>query len=152
MKGIFLIAFFSILSLNLVAQNRIVSSEEIKTYFQERNLKKGELTIYQDTRLETLIHRQIEFNKEQKGIPGFRIQIFFGSGRPSRDNANEAKAKFLSYFSDKEAYIRYQTPFYKVRVGDFRTKLEALKMFKRVLRKFPNAYIVPDVINFPDLD
>ena len=152
MKGIFLIAFFSILSLNLVAQNRTVSSEEIKTYFQESNFKKGELTIYQDTRLETLIHRHIEFNKEQKGIPGFRIQIFFGSGRTSRDNANEAKAKFLSYFFDKEAHIKYQTPFYKVRVGDFRTKLETLKMFKRVLRKFPNAYIVPDVINFPDLD
>ena len=152
MKGIFLIAFFSILSLTLVAQNRTVSSEEIKTYFQERDFKKGELTIYQDTRLEILIHRHIEFNKEQKGIPGFRIQIFFGSGRTSRDNANEAKAKFLSYFSDKEAYIKYQTPFYKVRVGDFRTKLETLKMFKRVLRKFPNAYIVPDVINFPDLD
>lgn len=152
MKGIFLIAFFSILSLNLVAQNRTVSSEEIKTYFQDREFEKGELTIYQDPRLETLIHRHIEFNKEQKGIPGFRIQIFFGSGRTSRDNANEAKAKFLSYFSEKEAYIKYQTPFYKVRVGDFRTKLEALKMFKRVLRKFPNAYIVPDVINFPDLD
>jgi hypothetical protein len=152
MKGIFLIAFFSILSLNLVAQNRTVSSEEIKTYFQERDFEKGELTIYRDPRLETLIHRHIEFNKEQKGIPGFRIQIFFGSGRTSRDNANEAKAKFLSYFFDKEAYIKYQTPFYKVRIGDFRTKLEALKMFKRVLRKFPNAYIVPDVINFPDLD
>jgi len=152
MKGIFLIAFFSIMSLNLVAQNRTVSSEEIKTYFQEKDFKKGELTIYQDPRLETLIHRHIESNKEQKGIPGFRIQIFFGSGRGSRDNANEAKAKFLSYYSDKEAYIKYQTPFYKVRVGDFRTKLEALKMFKRVLRKFPNAYIVPDVINFPDLD
>lgn len=152
MKGIFLIAFFSILSLNLVAQNRTVSSEEIKTYFQEKDFNKGKLSIYQDPRLETLIHRHIEFNKERKGIPGFRIQIFFGSGRSSRGNANEAKAKFLSYFSDKEAYIKYQTPFYKVRVGDFRTKLEALKMFKRVLRKFPNAYIVPDVINFPDLD
>lgn len=83
---------------------------------------------------------------------GYRIQIYFDSGRTARESANETKAKFLSFFPDIEAHILYQSPFYKVRVGDFRTENEALKFSKKILRRFPQAYIVPDIIDFPELD
>ena len=114
--------------------------------------QEAQLQIFQDPRLEILLQRHIEYNKKKGGMNGYRIQIFFGSGRTARDDANETKAKFLSYFPDTRAHILYQSPFYKVRVGDFRTKNEALKFYRRVQRRFPNAYIIPDTINFPELE
>lgn len=117
------------------------------TQFQEAWLQ-----IHQDPRLEILLQRHIDYNKQKGGMNGFRIQIFFGSGRTARDDANETKARFLSYFPDTKAHIVYQSPFYKVRVGDFRTKNEALKFYRRVQLIFPTAYIIPDIIEFPHLD
>lgn len=115
-------------------------------------IMEGDLNISQDPRLDELLNRHINYNKKKGGMNGYRIQIFFGSGRSARDDANETKAKFISYFPDVKAHILYQSPFYKVRVGDFRTKNETLKFFRRVQRRFPNAYIIPDIIEFPELD
>ena len=42
--------------------------------------------------------------------------------------------------------------YFKIRVGDFRTRTEATKLFLIISREFPDAYIVPDIINFPDLN
>jgi len=121
-------------------------------YNDTNQLQEAQLNIFQDPRLETLLQRHIQYNKQKGGMNGFRIQIFFGSGRTARDDANETKARFLSYFPDTKAHILYQSPFYKVRVGDFRTKNEALKFYRIVRRRFPNAYIIPDIIEFPELD
>ncbi len=121
-------------------------------YRDSNQYQEAQLQIYQDPRLETLLQRHIEYNKKKGGMNGFRIQIFFGSGRTARDDANETKARFLSYFPDTKAHILYQSPFYKVRVGDFRTKNEALKFYRTIQRRFPNAYIIPDIIEFPELE
>jgi mRNA-degrading endonuclease RelE of RelBE toxin-antitoxin system len=115
-------------------------------------IEEGHLNISQDPRLDDLLQRHINYNQKKGGINGYRIQIFFGSGRTARDDANETKAKFLSYFPDVKAHILYQSPFYKVRVGDFRTKNETLKFYRRAQRRFPNAYIIQDIIEFPELD
>jgi hypothetical protein len=115
-------------------------------------IREGNLEIRQDPRLDELLQRHINYNKKKGGMNGYRIQIFFGSGRTARDDANETKAKFLSYFPDVKAHILYQSPFYKVRIGDFRTKNETLKFYRKIQRRFPNAYIIPDIIEFPELE
>ena len=112
----------------------------------------GKIYVYQDPRIDKLLQRHIANNEKKGGINGYRIQIYFGSGHDARENANESKARFLSYFPETKAHILYQSPFYKVRIGDFRTKNEALKFYRRVQRRFPNAYIVPDIIEFPELE
>ena len=144
----YVLVILSMLSLNLHGQewNEHTPNRD-SSQFQEARLQ-----IYQDPRLETLLQRHIVNNRQKGGMNGYRIQIFFGSGRTARDDANETKARFLSYFPDTKAHILYQSPFYKVRVGDFRTKNEALKFFHGIRRIFPNAYIIPDIIEFPDLE
>ena len=112
----------------------------------------GTITLVQDTRIEKLLERQITLNKRKGGIDGYRIQVFFNSGRDAREEAIRVKAGFLSEFQDIPVYIVYQSPFYKVRVGDFRTKYEALGAFRHIKHKYPSAYIVQDVIPFPDLE
>lgn len=101
-----------------------------------------------DANLDSLVQRNIELNQAVNGIQGYRIQIFFGSDRKS---ANEARTKFLQLFPETEAYLVYQQPNFKVRVGDFRNQLEAQAIYRSLLTQFETVFIVPDKINLPKL-
>lgn len=55
-------------------------------------------------------------------------------------------------FPDIPSYAQYDNPgYFLVRAGNFRTKLEGTKWLYNIRRKYPNAYLVPDKIYFPDL-
>ncbi len=105
--------------------------------------KEGSIHLYQEDRLNDLLERYRNVNIKRNGMDGFRIQIFFESGRLARGNAYKAKAKFLSNYQGISAYVDYQAPFFKVRVGDYRTKREAQILYKKLRRQFPDAYITP---------
>ena len=121
----------------------LVSFFTISTHAQNKFVQ-----VQSDDKLDTLINRNIEINKEANSIQGFRIQIFFGS---ERKNAHDARNKVLQLFPDADVYLIYQQPYFKVRVGDYRTKLEAHHMFKELLPHFDKIFIVPDKINLPKL-
>ena len=76
---------------------------------------------------------------------GYRIQI--GSENKSQ-YAKKIRATFIQQYKDVAAYEVYQQPYYKVRVGDFKTKLEAVKFQKEISTQFPNSFIVKDNIEF----
>lgn len=101
-----------------------------------------------DASLDSLVERNIEANKSANGIQGYRVQIFFGSERKA---AQDAKTKFLQMMPDEEVYLIYQQPYFKVRVGDYRTKLEAEAVYRKVLPDFEKVFIIPDKINLPKL-
>ena len=63
--------------------------------------------------------------------------------------AKSKKVEFLSKFPDYNVHIKYDAPNFKVRIGDFRTKNEALKLQKQIEGDYPMAFIVPDKIKFP---
>lgn len=112
----------------------------------------GKVEIIQDARIDILIEKHIALNKKQTGIPGYRVQIFFDSGNNARNKANKIRAEFLLKFKDVESYVIFQSPNYKVRVGDFRTRMEAQGFLKEISDLYPNAYTVKDEIQFPSLD
>jgi hypothetical protein len=86
-------------------------------------------------------------------MEGFRIQIYSSNNRNAREESNKARAEFMSKFPEIVSYPLYAEPgYFKIRVGDFRTKAEAARMFQKISREFRDSYIVPDVINFPDLN
>lgn len=66
--------------------------------------------------------------------------------------AVDAKAKFVQSYADVPCYVVFQEPYYKVRVGDYRTKMEAENFLKEIVAEYPNAFVVADEINFPSLD
>ncbi len=86
--------------------------------------------------------------KERKA-KGYRVQIHFGN---TREAAKSVKDKFLSQVNQVNAYEIYQQPNFKIRVGDFRSHLDAYRFLKSIKSNFPNAYIVQDDINFPSLE
>ena len=81
-------------------------------------------------------------------LKGYRIQIHFS---PEKNKANEIKLKFVAAYPDKKAYENFETPYFKVRVGDFRTRLEAHKFLNEIAIDFPGAFIVADEIELPEI-
>ncbi len=97
-----------------------------------------------------VLHKQL--NAMNSSISGYRIQIYFESGNYSKTMAVKVKEEFESNFRQYNAYISFNEPYYRVRVGDFRTKIEAIGFLKKILRKYPNAFEVTDMISFNKLD
>lgn len=126
---------------------------------EKRSEHSGQLNIIQDQEIDTLISRYILANENtyrtsgRYGMAGFRIQIYSSSNRTAKEESNKINADFMSKFHDIRSYTLFAQPaYYKVRVGDFRTKTEATKLFLLISKEFPDSYLVPDIINFPDLN
>ncbi len=107
------------------------------------------LDINQDSRLEKMLKWHVENNKKRDGIDGFRVEIFFSSALNAKEQALNKKKEFLSKYPDHDVHVKFTAPNFRVRVGDFRTKNEALKLHKQIQDDYPGAFIVPDNINFP---
>jgi len=112
----------------------------------------GDVIISQDIRVNNLIYNHIEQNKRKAGVPGYRIRIFNDIGSDARENSQKVKADFFDKFPEIPVYREYDNPYFKVYVGDFRTKIDAMKKFKRIKHYFPAAFIVPDEINYPSFE
>ena len=78
-------------------------------------------------------------------LNGFRIQLVFGE----RNTVNRAKAKFYNHFSKIPVYESWLSPNFRLRVGDFLTRMQAEAFKQEVQKHFPGAYIVNDRINVP---
>src|SRR5690554_52925 len=109
------------------------------------------LNINQDSRLENMLKWHIKNNRKRDGISGYRVEIFFSSSFNARELAFERKKEFLSKYGDHNVHIKYTAPNFRVRVGDFRTRNEALKLHRQIREDYPVAFIVPDIIEFPVL-
>jgi hypothetical protein len=104
---------------------------------------KGEI-IY----LDSIIDKKNRENTINQTINGYRIQLFSGN---ERTNANNIKTKFLKLYPDQTAYLAYNQPYFKIRVGDFRTKLNAKLFYNKIKGEFNECIIIADKINLPKL-
>ena len=101
----------------------------------------------QDSLIHALVNRHIAINQAKRSMPGYRVQIYFGSDRAM---ANEIKSDFLHLFPDAGVYLVYQQPNFKIRVGDYKTRLEAMKFLKEIQSLHPAAFIVKDDVKLPE--
>lgn len=111
---------------------------------------KGSVTIIKDERLDQItefIGRKSE-SIEGTLIDGYRIQIFFAE---SRSIAQSQKATFINSFNEHKAYIDYLAPNYRIRVGNFRTKLQAEKFKQELISTYPTSIVLKDKIELPEL-
>ena len=111
----------------------------------------GDVSVHQDGRIDSLSAAKLQISMLNPGIEGYRIQIFFESGNNSKSLANETRDAFLELFDDINAYVLFNEPYYKARVGDFRSRIDAEGTLELISREYPNAFIVPDFIHLPKL-
>ena len=108
-------------------------------------------SIQRDVRLDSLVMRHRRINQQKNGFEGYRVQLFSGTGTEVRLQANNLRAEFMVLNPDIPAYLIYQAPNFKVRVGDFRTELEAIHMQRELSYQFPGGFVARDLIKFPRL-
>lgn len=156
-KLIFILVILGFSSLIVRSQSYYTTSDLFRS--TDANSQSGRLTIYQDPALDTLIGRYIIQNKtlEERngftGVEGFRIQIYNSSDRNAKIESAKVRQEFMNQFPDVVSYLLFAEPaWYKVRVGNFRSRTEATRLFLIISKKFPNADLVPDIINLPDLN
>lgn len=105
--------------------------------------------IYQDQRIDSLVELNIAYNKSFPFISGYRIQVFMGLGNDALDNAGKIKQEFEINFPDVKAYITFREPYYRVRVGDYRNRLEANQLLEAIRKIYPDAWIIQENITLP---
>jgi hypothetical protein len=154
MRGrIFTILFFLFISAGFCAAQPSGSTADL---FRNNDMHygAGELTISHDPRIDTLISRYILYNMRlQGGMEGYRIQIYNSSEKNAREEAGKKRAEFITQFPDLESYLTFDKPsYYKIRVGDYRSRIEGTRDLMLIRKVFPDAILVPDIINFPDLN
>jgi hypothetical protein len=108
--------------------------------------------IIQDDRVDLLVSKHVQINQNKKGIEGFRIQIFFDSGNNSKTNAEAIYSGFTTKYPDVPAYLSFKAPNYKVRVGDFRTRLDAQRFLNEIIGEYPGAWLIEDLVNLPKVE
>lgn len=123
-------------SFNLFAQNKNQDST---------NLVK--VTVNKDARLDILAKAQADINNYSTRFKkGYRLFVLKSN---NRDYAMKVRSYLLQNFPEEKVIMTYQTPFIKMKFGDFEEKKDAEKYMAMILKAgviTGNIYIVPDTI------
>lgn len=111
----------------------------------------GSVAVYKDSRIDLLLKKQAEANNlstrnssKRRNAKGYRLLIISTN---SRDEAIAAKTAIYNYFPELKAYMWHQSPYYKVKAGNFLTRNEAAAYQKRLSPVFPRGvFIMNDIV------
>ena len=113
--------------------------------FNSASAQTGHVTVTGDVAVSDMVARHVELNNRVKTMPGFRVQIASFSGTNSKNSAFSLRDRFMTDYPTIQAYIVYDEPNFKVKVGDFRTRLEAYS-FLQEIKEVYKGYIIKDNI------
>jgi len=108
----------------------------------------GDITSINEKGIDALVHKYENILKAKNGVEGWRVQLMF---KAKQEEIKQLKIDFIKLYPEIPAYLEYDDPYYRVRVGNCRTKLEAIKIKHQISKNFPGAYPVPEIINFSQL-
>lgn len=108
--------------------------------------------VTKDPRLDVLTQKQRVINQKLSMMAGnglykgFRIQVI---STPKREDAMRVKADLLTNYPDQKSYILYQSPNFKVRIGNFIRREDALKLKELLNKSYPQGvYLVEDAVEY----
>ncbi len=104
----------------------------------------GEIISVNQKGIDELVAKYKAILKNTRGIEGWRIQVKF---KAKREDILPYKIRFINLYPDIPAQITFDSPYYKLTVGNFRTRNEALKIKHKISKKFPGAHPIPCVID-----
>ena len=108
---------------------------------------KGEIISINQKGVDKLVSKYKQILKKTGGVEGWRIQLIF---KDQKEEILPYQIKFTNLYPEIPVQITFDSPNYKLTVGNFRTRNKALKIKHQISKKFPGAYPVPIIID-PDL-
>ena len=100
-------------------------------------------SVKEDANIAALSTKYDEYNRKKEFTDGYRIQIMYTD---VRSDAYKSKGQMYKDFPDLTSYVEYEQPYYKLRIGDFKTRLEATYFMQQVVTLYSGAFIVKDKI------
>jgi len=107
------------------------------------------VVVHKDHRIDLLVKKQIEINEvttrnSRRSAHGYRIQVISTN---NRTKALEAKTRIYQRFPELKTYLMYQSPFFKLKVGNFLAREDAEEYLQDILVLFPSGvYVVRDTV------
>lgn len=110
------------------------------------------VVVRKDSRLDMLTAKQAAYNKlagkmTNNGLyRGYRLQVI---NTRSREQAFQVKSELLRRFPDEKTYLLYQSPYFKVRIGNFLERSAAEEFKRMVAKQYPQGvYVIDDAIEY----
>ena len=148
----FCLLFFS--GLHAFTQDTVqVATVNIFDEISKSTNGEGEVTIQQDPLIKQMVNEHAKLNRALNYYVGYRIFIFTVSSATNNDAREQAysiKHTFEQDHPNIPCYVIYNSPDFKVYVGDFRRKIDAMNFERTLKKQFPNSFIRQTKINFPD--
>lgn len=149
MKRTLIISLFLFFTLSLSSQELLQQKE--RSYYDilhdvtTNQFGRSNVVIKQPDSLFAAMNYYIETNKERTQ-PGYRLRIYFDNKQNSRTQSEMIVAEFSELYPNIPIYRTYTYPLFKVTVGDFRTKSEAMKFMGEIKSKYPSVFLVEEEI------
>lgn len=115
------------------------------------NGSETEINIHQSNEIAAGMNIHIS-NNRSKSISGYRVRIYFDNKQDARSISENVQTSFESKHPGITAYRSFISPFFKVTVGDFRTKSEAMQLLQKISGEYPTAFVVKENIKYPIVD
>ena len=143
-----ILRFFAVLLIVFIANSQ-------QTHAQTKSGNdSNSVIVHKDPRVDILVKKQAQINEEttkeaRRTAKGYRLLVI---NTNKRDEAIAAKTKVYKYFPDLKAYLIYQSPYFKVKVGNFKDRKDADDFRKELSTLFPSGvFIINDIIEIkPD--
>ncbi len=110
------------------------------------------IVVRKDGRLDVLTAKQASLNKRASRMTstglyhGYRLQVL---STQSRDQAYQLKSELLQRFPEQKAYVLYQSPYFKIRFGNFIDRADALRYKNTLASIYPQViYIVSENVEY----
>ena len=117
----------------LVFYSLLTSFSTLRINAQDQNV-----TVTQDPKFEQLLNEKRKINASLTVNDFYKIQIYNGSSENAKKTLNE----FRQEFKDIDATIVFNTPNYKVWVGNFRTRIEAERNLVNIKDRYKNVLLI----------
>ena len=112
----------------------------------------GSLNIEQDDRIESLIAKQRIIYRMDSSFSGYRVHVFMEIGNEALQHAEEIQMQFEKEFPDIPIYLTYSEPYFRLRAGNFRNRVEAEQCLRRIKPMFKEAFVTADMIYRPKVN
>lgn len=119
-------------------KNFFLSSLLLVTLTYEARAQDKNILVSQDPKFEQLLNEKRKINASLTVNESYKIQIYTGGSENAKKTLNEFKQEF----KDIDATIVFNTPNYKVWVGNFKTRIEAERNLANIKNKYKNVLLI----------
>ena len=106
------------------------------------------VTVNQSTAMKSAFDSYVSANASKK-VSGYRIRVYYENSQNARNRSESIARTISGTYPGIGVYRTFESPNFKVCVGDFRTKDEALKRYHALKSSYPTAIILKETINYP---